>query len=177
MNLLALIDQAVADGLAAHGDYLSTYGKEGGRAHRMIVRKVAKALRESLSVPKDDEAEGSAETPKHPEAQSQYWQCEVWSREWWALFFAQIHKGKSVGFFLDHAMRSEKGALATVAFDQRPPSDLIERMQSYPSDGEAARLWRQWLIRKGVRLPEWRGKIWLFLPAPEPPQVEDQTAA
>lgn len=176
MNLLALIDQAVAEGLAAHKGYLTPYGQEDGRAHKMIVRKVAKAMRESLSVPKDDEGETVTAAPKEPEQQVDHWQCEVWSREWWALFFAQIERGKSVRFMLDVATKSEKGAAFITTFDQQPSTELIEQMQSYPSDGEAAIKWRNWLNRKGIRLPEWRGKMWLFLPSAEPPKAESTAA-
>jgi hypothetical protein len=166
MNLLALIDQAVAEGLAAHESYLSAYGKEGGRAHKMIVRKVTKALRESLSAPKDDEP---AEAPqREPEAPSPYFQCDVWSREWWALFFAEIDRGRSVRFMLENAIKSEKGAVFTVTRDRTPPPDLVECMRAYPSDGDAAIKWRLWLNRKGIRLPDWRGRMWIFLPSDAP---------
>lgn len=177
MNLLALIDQAVADGFAAHGDYFTAYGKEGGRAQKMIVRKVAKALRESLSAPKDEaDGEQAPAALKATEPQSDYWTCEVWSKEWWALFFAQIERGRPVRFMLDQAIKSEKGAIFTAPFDQQPPADLIERMQSHPSDSDAGQRWRNWLNRKAIRLPDWRGRMWIFLPAVDPPG-EASTAA
>lgn len=171
MTLIAIIDHAVAEALSAQGDLLTTKGKEGGRAHKLIVRKVSKALRESLSVSKDDDAEVPVETPKAPEAQSEYWQCEIWSKEWWALFFATIARGKSVGFMLDQAIKAQRGTPWATKFDQRPPVGLIDRMQSYPSDGKAVEAWRNYLARKAIRLPEWRSKVWVFLPDSEPPSA------
>ncbi len=174
MTMYALVDAAVAEALSGHPDYLSQRGKEAGRAHRLIVRKVTKALRESMSAPRDDEEKPEAEPVKtKEEAQPEHWQCEVWSKEWWALVFAYIARGKSTTFLFDYAQRAQKGTLISTAWDEQPPSDLIERMRSYPSDGDEIAAWRAHLARRGVRLPEWRGRLWVFMPAADP---SDQTA-
>lgn len=175
MSLIALIDQAVADALGSQSDLLTPKGREGQRAHKLIVRKVTKALRESLSIAREGEEGEAPVRPDQPEAQPEYWQCEVWSREWWALFFTTVERQPTFATFLLHqAAKAQKGETAAVVFDRQPSSELIEQMQSYPSDGAAAIKWRHWLNRKNIRLPDWRGKMWIFLPAPEPP---DSTAA
>lgn len=169
MNLVSLIDQAVAEALAAHGDYLTPRGKEADRARKLIVRKVTKALRDSMLAPREEEPEGDAPATQEPEKQAEYWQCEVWSKEWWALLFAKIERKQLTGFMLEQAIKSQRGSPWSVPFDQQPPHELIDRMRCYPSDGKAVEAWRHWLARKGVRLPEWRNKVWVFLPDPEPP--------
>lgn len=179
MSLFALIDATVADALTAHADYLSPKGIETDRARKLIVRKVTKALRDNLSAPREDEDKPETEVPlpASDTAQPEFYKCEVWSREWWALFFAMIERGQSVGFLLSFAMRSQKGTMAVTSFDKAPPEDLIERMEQYPSTAPEVEAWRNWLARnKNVRLPEWRDRVWLFLPSPEPPPQESSAA-
>lgn len=172
MTLFALIDATVADALAAHADYLSPKGIETDRARKLIVRKVTRALRDSMSAPRDDDdrPEAEAPAPAGDSTQPDFYKCEVWSREWWALFFAQIERGQSVGFLLSFAMRSQKGTMAAINFDKAPSEEMIERMKQYPSTSPEVEAWRNWLARnRSVRLPEWRDRVWLFLPSPEPP--------
>lgn len=173
MNLLALIDQTVADVIASHPDYFTLRGKESGRAQKQIVRKVAKALRESLSAPREDDdgAAGERRSVADPDPQPENWQCEVWSREWWALFLAAAERRRPFALFLlERAARAQKGETVAVGTDQAPPADLLNRLQSYPSDGEAVKAWRWWFARRGIRLPEWRSKVWVFLPNADPPK-------
>lgn len=179
MTLYALIDATVADALTAHADYLSPKGIETDRARKLIVRKVTKALRDSLSAPREDDERQEAEstTLASEGVKPEFYKCEVWSREWWALFFAMIERGQSVGFLLTFAMRSQKGTVAVTSYDKAPSEDLIERMKQYPSTAPEVGAWRNWLSRnRNVRLPEWRERVWLFLPSPEPPSQESSAA-
>jgi hypothetical protein len=179
MSLYALIDNAVYEALTAHADYLSPKGIETDRARKLIVRKVTKALRDTLSAPRDDDERPEVETPAPAVegAQPEFYKCEVWSREWWALFFATIERGQSVSFLLSFAMKSQKGTVAVTSGDKAPSEDLIERMKQYPSTAPEVEAWRNWLARsRNVRLPEWRDRVWLFLPSPEPPSQESSAA-
>jgi hypothetical protein len=180
MSFYALIDTAVADALLAHADYLSPKGIETDRARKLIVRKVTKALRDAMSPPREDDDRSDAPEPivaASDAAQPQFYQCQIWSREWWALFFATIERGQSVGFMLSFAMRSQKGTMAAIGFDRAPSEELIERMKQYPSTAPEVEAWRNWLARnKNVRLPEWRDRVWLFLPSPDPPEQESSAA-
>ena len=90
------------------------------------------------------------------------------------MIFAMLSRGQSVGWQVEFAVRAQKDETAAVPADRAPPDDLIERMQSYPSTSDEFAVWRMWLARRGVRLPEWKGKVWVFLPAPSPP---DNSAA
>jgi hypothetical protein len=176
MTLYALIDTAVADALTAHADYLSPKGIETDRARKLIVRKVTKALRDALSAPREDDDRPEPEARAAETAQPEFYKCEVWSKEWWALFFAMIERGQSVSFLLSFAMRSQKGTMAAISFDKAPSEDLIERMKQYPSTAPEVEAWRNWLARRSVRLPEWRERVWLFLPSPDPPEQESSAA-
>lgn len=160
--LLNLIDGAVGDALEKHPDYLTPKGKE--MARRMIVRKVASALRDSMSAAKSEEAKVS-----EPEPTPASIGIKCWSKEWWALLFRKLDRNESVSFMMTMATRARSENIYYIKAEERPADNDLIMLTAFPSDSDAVTKWRPWLLAKGVRLPEWRDRMWLYLPAPEPP--------
>lgn len=165
-SLYAIVDNAVDQALKAHPDYLTAKGTEAAR--KLIVRKVTSALRDSIAAPKPTPEEQAAAKAEPP---SEYFFCECWSRPWWALLVRKIDRGKpkDAAFMLQYASRAAKGTRYSVPAGEGVHDDDLANFTGYPSDGEAMKAWRPWFDRHRVSLPEWRGRVWVFLPSPEPP--------
>lgn len=92
---------------------------------------------------------------------------QCWSKEWWAALLARIDRGQPVAWMVQFA--AERGGAWAVAPDELPPPEAMAVFKSYPSDGPELAAWRPWLAVRGAKLPQWRERIWVFLPGPEPP--------
>ena len=92
---------------------------------------------------------------------------QCWSKEWWAALLARIDRGQPVAWMVQFA--AERGGAWAVAPDELPPPEAMAVLKSYPSDGPELAAWRPWLAVRGAKLPQWRERIWVFLPGPEPP--------
>lgn len=158
--LWSIIDSAVEEALKAHPDYFTTKGHEAAR--KLIVRRVASALRDSVSAPK-----AKTDEAQQPEQQTHV-HMDCWSRAWWAVLLAKINVGQSTSWMLSYAM--DRGSVNwTEKTEDMPSSDVIATFSNYPSDGEVMRVWRPWFEAHGVRLPNWESRVWVFLPGPDPP--------
>lgn len=164
MKLWSLIDTAVDEALKAHPDYLTPKGAESAR--KLIVRKVTGALRDAAAPPKQTAEEQAAAKAAPP---SEFFSCECWSRAWWALLIAKIERQQPTAFMMQFAGRAQKGTLFNVPAAEAISDDDLVRFSSYPSTGDAVKAWRTWFTRHGVTLPEWRERVWVFLPSPDPP--------
>jgi hypothetical protein len=174
-DLHALIDGAVEEALSAHPDYLTAKGQAS--AQRLIVRKVTGALRDGLRSRPDaaEEERQPEQAPAQPEPQAEIVQIECWSKEWWALFVHKLAHGKSTSWMLQYARQAQPKATFAVKSAEMPADEVIDQFTNYPSNSEAVANWRPWFAAKGGRLPDWRERVWVFLPSPEPP--DQQSAA
>lgn len=91
----------------------------------------------------------------------------AWSKSWWAMILARVDRGEDVRFRLHHA--AQGGCGTSELTEKMPPPEQIAALQQYPSDGDAVAAWRRWFEAKGAKLPDWRERVWVFLPGPEPP--------
>lgn len=51
-----------------------------------------------------------------------------------------------------------------------PSERVVKALRAFPSDGDVLAVWRPWFEGRGVRLPCWDSKIWVYLPSAEPPK-------
>lgn len=107
--------------------------------------------------------QGGANAPKKPERIA----FDCWSKEWWAVLFERLRHRRSVGFMLENAIRSGRRQDAVLAAEM-PTEECIAALTAYPSDGDELRAWRPWFEARGVKLPQWSTRFWVFLPAPVP---------
>ena len=161
--IVTIVDQAVADALAAKMfDVLSDDAKLSAR--RNVVRHVTRALRESLTQHKDanDAAEGETETTPQPAPSVR---MGAWSREWWAALIRRIERKQST----DLMMRLASSGSVWAGEQEAVLPDTIAAMRAYPSDGPEVAAWRPWFKQNRVNLPDWRERVWVFLPSTGPP--------
>lgn len=101
-------------------------------------------------------------------AQQEFVTFSPWSREWWAWFLARIDRGEPVRVALE--MAKQQGARPRCEkLTAMPAEAIITGLRPFPSDSAAMVSWRGWFEARGLRLPNWRTQIWVFLPGPEPP--------
>jgi hypothetical protein len=93
---------------------------------------------------------------------------QCWSREWWGLLLAKIAASAPTGFMVQYASAPGKHETAARA-SEMPSADALAQMRSFPSDGCVVQAWRPWFDRYGVKLPTWRDRVWVWLPAEAPP--------
>lgn len=94
-----------------------------------------------------------------------YWSAEAWSKEWWALLFSRLERGAAVGLMLQWA---DQRRPAGCALAEKPDDAAIAGLRGYPSDGDVVARWRPWFEARGVRLRQFSGKFWVFLPGESP---------
>lgn len=93
---------------------------------------------------------------------------DCWSKEWWAALLGRIACGAPTAFMLKVACEPGRRQWGV---DPAPSEERIAEFKGYPSDGSEMAAWRPWFEAKGVRLPQWQQRIWVFLPAPNPPNT------
>lgn len=110
---------------------------------------------------------GLPERAEAPKANT-FVEFEAWSREWWAMLLAKADRGEPIAFTVDHA-KQHGTRKASERADRMPAPEVIASLKPAPADGEWLTAWRPWFERRGARLPDWRHRIWVFLPSSEPP--------
>lgn len=102
------------------------------------------------------------------QAKPEFVTFDPWSREWWAWFLARIDRGDPVRVALEMA-KQQVVRRRCEKVSAMPPDDVIIALKPFPSDGYVLGAWRPWFAERGLHLPQWRERIWVFLPGPEPP--------
>jgi hypothetical protein len=129
--------------------------KKHGRGHLPAGWKYLEERRWTLLPPKAD-----AGTPNAV--------FKSWSREWWGLLLMKIATSSPTAFMVEYATTPGKRETSARAIEM-PSADALAGMQSFPSDGYVMQAWRPWFERHGVKLPQWRERVWVWLPGPAPP--------
>lgn len=94
---------------------------------------------------------------------------KCWSRDWWGLLLIKIATQAPTRFMLEYA--GDPGHRETTArASEMPSTEALSGMQSVPSDGHVMQAWRPWFERHGVKLPQWRERVWVWLPSVDPPE-------
>jgi hypothetical protein len=104
---------------------------------------------------------------EQPAAKAEIPTIRCWSREWWALLIAKLKAGDRPTFMVSYASQPGKLDWGVKAGELPHPAD-IAAYRNYPSDGPEMEAWRPWFEQRGIRLPVWREKFWVFLPSPTP---------
>lgn len=112
--------------------------------------------------------------PARDEVRHEFVSFRPWSQDWWAWFLAKVDRGEQVATVLERAKQQLAGTVTERA-GVMPCGKTIEALKAYPSDGFVMAAWRPWFESRGLRLPQWRTQVWVFLPGPEPP-MEGQPA-
>jgi hypothetical protein len=94
---------------------------------------------------------------------------KAWSRDWWGALLMRIALRKPATVFLELAQQNPRREWSA-AGNEMPTADAIAALMSFASDGDVVAAWRPWFERHGVKLPAWRERFWVWLPAPAPPQ-------
>ncbi len=116
---------------------------------------------------KERKWQGLPERSEAPKA-STFVELDAWSREWWAMLLARADRGEPIASAVDQA--KERGTRkASERADRMPPAEVIASLKPAPADGDWLAAWRPWFERRGAKLPDWRHRIWVFLPSAEPP--------
>lgn len=138
--------------------------KAGGRR---FLPKGAEYLEQRLWTSAEARAGAALAADKgKPPPPAGYWQAAAWSRDWWALLFAKIEARKPVALMLDWAGQGKASGCPAA---EQPGADAIAALSPYPSRGEVVAAWRPWFEARGVRLRQFSGDFWVFLPSSHPP--------
>lgn len=146
--------EACVDGIDPFLDDL----KKHKRAHTPAGWRYVEERRWKLLPPKDESS---------PSVGIVTFKC--WSKEWWAALLMRIGAGYPTAFMVQYA--SDRGGHEAAAkLNEMPCAEELAAMQSFPSDGHVMQAWRPWFERHRVKLPQWRERVWVWLPSTSPPE-------
>lgn len=100
---------------------------------------------------------------------------DCWSKEWWAVLLTKIERRQPIRFMIHFATDAGKRQHVEKTVDM-PSAERLAEFKGYPSDGPEMAVWRPWFERRGVKLPLWEKRIWIFLPSPAPAGATTSTA-
>lgn len=106
-----------------------------------------------------------------PQAAQPHFKFDCWSKEWWAVLLGKLERRQLPGFMVKYACEPGKREWGE-PINEMPSAERIAEFKGYPSDGREMAAWRPWFESRRVNLPQWRERIWVFLPAPEPPRKD-----
>lgn len=93
-----------------------------------------------------------------------------WSRDWWQVVLHRLTSGRKIGFAFTEA-RSGRGL--TVGADELVAAGAaLPRLHQIETDSAEAEAWRNWLARRGARVPDDGEPFDLLVPSPWPPRSE-----